>query len=630
MPDSAIFMIGPQGMVLTWNEGATRIFGHRPHEIIGQRFSRLYPRTAVAAGEPARDLDRARAGERYDGEGWRVRKDGAAFWASVVITELRDREGRPRGFGVVVRDLTDRRRADDLLAVLDAAVDPMLGIADDGRIIFGNTAAQQAFGYPAGEIVGLPLQQLLPAMADEPDRPSPDRPSPDRPSPDESGLGPALPGPRLSREAWHEPKLTVSGLELDAVRRDGSAFLAEVSLAAVRTARGGVVTATVRDLGAGGETLGWRNRPGTQVSAVVRAFVCDVCGAGIAFENVTCLTCGSPLAYSPAARRVVVVLADAEGNPENRHEAGGMAERPCANAVLAGCNWLASEDAANGLCLSCRLTRTRPNDADTQARGPFVRAEAAKRRLVYQLLDLGLPVVAWMDDARNGLAVDLLSSREQPVVTGHAHGVITLDLAEGDDPHRESVRVSPHEACRTLLGRLRHETGHYYWRSLAGRADQVEQFRELFGDERADYQAAVDRAYQEGPPPGWEQDYVSSCATMHPWEDWAETFAHYLHMRDLLQTAQAFGLAVRRRVEDGAGAGELDTLADLDAVGAEEDVAQLVNRWLPLSYGLNAVNRSMGKPDLYPFVLTPVVIAKLNAVHHAVHRAVAGQQPVTA
>jgi hypothetical protein len=302
---------------------------------------------------------------------------------------------------------------------------------------------------------------------------------------------------------------------------------------------------------------------------------------------------------------------------------GAPAERPCANELLAACNWLAPGDAANGLCLSCRLTRTRPDDGDLDGLASFIRAEAAKRRLVYQLLELGLPVVPWMDDPEHGLAVDLLSSRDRPVVTGHANGVITIDLAEGEDPHRESVRVKLHEAYRTLLGHLRHESGHYYWDRLAGTADRVEAFRARFGDERTDYAASIRRHYDEGPPMGWEQDYVSAYATMHPWEDWAETFAHYLHLRDLLQTAHSYGLAVRR--PDSL---ELDTLDDLDAVGAEQGVAHLVDRWLPLSYALNAVNRSIGKPDLYPFVLTPQVISKLDAVHVAIRQCAESAGPV--
>jgi hypothetical protein len=372
----------------------------------------------------------------------------------------------------------------------------------------------------------------------------------------------------------------------------------------------------------------------------MQTFVCEVCGARVAFENVSCLTCGSALAFSLSARRVVALRVNSAGPPEYRPGAGAPVERPCANELLAACNWLAPEGAANGLCLSCRLTRTRPDDGDLEGLAAFIRAEAAKRRLVYQLLDLGLPVLPWMDDPEQGLAVDLLSSRDQSVVTGHADGVITIDLAEGDDPHRESVRVKLREAYRTLLGHLRHESGHYYWDRLAGTPDRVEEFRALFGDERADYATSIRRHYDEGPPPGWEQNYVSAYATMHPWEDWAETFAHYLHLRDLLQTAHSYGLAVRRKVTDGHSAavpaGGLDTLDDLDAVGDEQGIGHLVDRWLPLSYALNAVNRSIGKPDLYPFVLTPQVVSKLDAVHVAIHRTVGasgsvgsvGEEPV--
>jgi hypothetical protein len=361
---------------------------------------------------------------------------------------------------------------------------------------------------------------------------------------------------------------------------------------------------------------------------LVRTFVCDVCGARVAFENFRCLTCGSALAFSMSAGRVVAVRPGADGRLEYRPGAGPV-ERACANQELAACNWLAPEGVPSGLCLSCRLTRTRPSDREKEAREPFVRAEAAKRRLVYQLVDLGLPVVPWMDVTPSngsdgpGLAIDLLSSRDTSVVTGHADGVITLDLAEGDDPHREAVRIKLQEDYRTLLGHLRHESGHYYWERLT--AGDRDAFRSLFGDERADYQKEIQRHYDQGPPPGWADSYVSAYATMHPWEDWAETFAHYLHLRDLLQTANSYGLAVRRQVADGvsggAGAvpvGSFDSFDDLDAVGAEQGVAALVERWLPLSYALNAVNRSIGKDDLYPFVLTGPVIAKLDAVHAAV------------
>jgi hypothetical protein len=348
----------------------------------------------------------------------------------------------------------------------------------------------------------------------------------------------------------------------------------------------------------------------------MRAFRCDVCTARVAFENTRCLSCGSELGYSTSAGRVVVLF-DIAGSPGFRPGPGAPAERRCANAGVAACTWLAPDDVPSGLCLCCRLTRTRPADDDVEALAAFVKTEAAKRRLVYQLLGLGLPVVPWMDGG--DLAFDLLSSRDEPVTTGHADGVVTLDLAEGDDSHREAVRAELGEPYRTLLGHLRHEIGHYYWQPLTGDAPASEAFRALFGDERADYAAAVERHYAQGPPEGWRDTFVSAYATMHPWEDWAETFSHYLHLRDMLQTARAYGLSVRGDPADEGG--------DRSGRSAGAGIEELVEEWLPLSYGLNAVNRSMGNEDLYPFVLTPTVVAKLGAVHAAVTRSARRLRP---
>ena len=255
------------------------------------------------------------------------------------------------------------------------------------------------------------------------------------------------------------------------------------------------------------------------------------------------------------------------------------------------------------LCTSCALTRTRPNDADTKALAAFAAAEKAKRRLIAELVELKLPIVGRDEDPQFGLAFDLLSSEQDKVFTGHDNGVITLDLAEGDDVHREQLRVAMDEPYRTLLGHFRHEIGHYYYFRLVDPSpDYKKQFHELFGDPDADYQAALDRHYNEGSPPDWEENYVSSYATMHPAEDWAETFAHYLHIRDTLDTAAAFGIApaaatFERKVLGPSG---------FDAI---------IELWLPLSWSLNMINRSMGKEDLYPFVLPPAVLEKMRFVH---------------
>ncbi|MGV9798690.1 zinc-binding metallopeptidase family protein [Mycobacterium sp. NPDC003449] len=324
----------------------------------------------------------------------------------------------------------------------------------------------------------------------------------------------------------------------------------------------------------------------------MRDFTCPNCGQRLAFENSLCLACGSALGFSLDDMALLVI---------DRGE-----YRLCANLHLAECNWLVRGDR---LCMSCALTRTRPADTDTAAMPAFAEAERAKRRLIAELHELKLPIVDRTEDPEFGLAFDLLSSGHQQVFTGHQNGVITLDLAEGDDVHREQLRIAMDEPYRTLLGHFRHEIGHYYfYRLVAPSAEFTARFGELFGDPDADYQAALHRHYDEGPPAGWADDFVSSYSTMHPAEDWAETFAHYLHIRDTMDTAAAFGLApagatFERRMLGPSG---FDTLIEM---------------WLPMAWALNMVNRSMGRDDLYPFVLPPAVLEKMRLVHTVIGRA---------
>jgi hypothetical protein len=298
----------------------------------------------------------------------------------------------------------------------------------------------------------------------------------------------------------------------------------------------------------------------------------------------------------------LVVLAD----PQSRQR--------CANAAIASCNWLVEDDAESELCRSCRLTRTRPADDDTGALVQYAVAEAAKRRLLFELFDLPLPV------DEDGLRFDLLSSASQPVVTGHSDGVITIDLAETDDVRREQRRAELQEPYRTMLGHFRHEIAHFYWPILVHDrgAEVLGRARALFGDERADYQGELDRHYAEGPPADWAQRFVTAYATMHPWEDWAETFAHYLHIRDTLQTAAAFGLIVTG--PDPIADPELVSVPEIEPE-AERSIDAIIAAWLPLTYALNAINRSMGLDDLYPFTLAPKVIEKLGFVHDRVRDA---------
>ena len=309
----------------------------------------------------------------------------------------------------------------------------------------------------------------------------------------------------------------------------------------------------------------------------MRSFTCPTCGRLVFFENSECLHCGTALAYDPRTR-------DLEG----------LGDRPrCANATIAACNWLAP--APGWLCASCARTRTRPADQDAQGLAALATAEAAKRRLLFELDELGLRPG---DDLR----FDLLSSAVHPVTTGHADGLITLDLAESGDAHREAMRQQMGEPYRTVLGHLRHEVGHYFWPRLAPDEPARERARALFGDEREDYTTALDHHYEQGPPPDWAERHVSAYATMHPSEDWAETFAHYLHIRDTLQTARAYGVTAKVTLPG-------------PRTPPPGTMEELIAEWLPLSLALNELNRSMGSDDLYPFVLPPAVMDKLALVH---------------
>ena len=338
----------------------------------------------------------------------------------------------------------------------------------------------------------------------------------------------------------------------------------------------------------------------------MRDFLCPNCGQHLAFENSMCLSCDSPVGFSLTDMAFLVIDGGDGGGRPGFVSAGQY--QLCANLHLAGCNWLVQVQPVRQLCTSCALTRTRPADDDSPGLAAFAEAEQAKRRLITELHELGLPITGRDQDPAYGLAFDLLSSSTEKVFTGHDDGLVTLDLAEGDDVHREQLRVEMDEPYRTLLGHFRHEIGHYYYFRLLERSPGKVRFTEIFGDPDLDYQEALDRHYQEGAPADWEGRYVSSYATMHPAEDWAETFAHYLHIRGTLDTAAAYGLApanatYQRKVLGPSG---FDTIIEM---------------WLPLAWSLNMVNRTMGKPDLYPFVLPVAVLEKMRFIHTVVNEA---------
>ena len=331
----------------------------------------------------------------------------------------------------------------------------------------------------------------------------------------------------------------------------------------------------------------------------MRAFNCGNCRQLVFFENSRCLRCSTPLGFLPSTLELVALT-------EETVQARGL--RHCENMALAQCNWMVEAPDPGPLCRSCRLTRTRPADSATEELPAFAKAESAKRRLLYGLFDLGLDV------EEDRLRFDLLSSRAGAVITGHKDGVITIDLAESDDVRREQRRAELGEPYRTLLGHFRHEIGHYYWPILIEQTGELERWRSLFGDERLDYAQALQRYYESEPPPDWVDRHVSAYAAAHPWEDWAETFAQYLHILDTLETAAAYGLVVRGpAAADGESLSAAPTPDESDA-----SFDAIIRDWLPLTYALNAINRSMGRDDLYPFTLAPTVIDKLAYVHDRV------------
>ncbi len=288
---------------------------------------------------------------------------------------------------------------------------------------------------------------------------------------------------------------------------------------------------------------------------------------------------------------------------------------PCANRAWA-CNWGVPDAAQAASCYSCRLTRRSPEPDDLAALAKLATTGQSKRRLLTDLAALGLPVVPyWVREG--GLAFDLLSSKSGhgPVTIGHASGVITINLAESLDDYRESMRIRLDEPYRTMLGHFRHEVGHYYqWQlvEIPGGA-MLDRCRELFGDERASYRDAIDRHYREGAPADWAKRHISSYATMHPWEDFAETFAHYQHILATLAIVARGGLVL---------SAERSPLLASDVVPgesyADRPFAEALDDWRWVAHLLNRANHAMGKGDMYPFTIPAPVAEKLEFVHTVV------------
>ena len=289
--------------------------------------------------------------------------------------------------------------------------------------------------------------------------------------------------------------------------------------------------------------------------------------------------------------------------------------RFCANAEFEVCNWLIDATSSDNLCLACRHNKTIPDVSVSSNLHAWQKIEAAKHRLFYSLIRLKLPFNNREDAQHHGLTFQFQASpapgHGPKVLTGHDNGIITIALEEADDVEREKRRNAMHEPYRTLLGHFRHEVGHYYWDRLVRDGGKLDAARAVFGDDRQDYGQALKAHYANGAPLDWQQRFVTPYATAHPWEDFAETWAHYLHIVDTLEMAGAFGVHVHPQLDK---IGDLTVAVNFDPYIAGH-IEQLVETWFPLSIALNSLNRTMGQSDLYPFVLSQGAIGKLSFIH---------------
>jgi hypothetical protein len=347
----------------------------------------------------------------------------------------------------------------------------------------------------------------------------------------------------------------------------------------------------------------------------MKLFACQACGQLLYFENLRCGHCSRALGYLPDLGTMSSLEPKSDGG-WTVLAAPQKAYKFCDNARYGVCNWMLPDEGPGRYCTACRHNHLIP-DLSVPGNGAlWARMEAAKHRLFYTLINLHLPLANRIDDPLHGLAFDFLADPPMPhaahVVTGHNNGLITLALKEADDAVREQVREAMGEPYRTLLGHFRHESGHYFWdRLVAPDPETLKSFRALFGDEREDYAAGLKKHYADGAPPDWQENFLSAYASAHPWEDFAESWAHYLHIVDTLETAAGFDLSVVTRRKT--------TRIDFDPHNAAS-MQQLIDAWLPITFTVNGLNRSMGQPDLYPFILAPRTIAKLGFIHALTHR----------
>lgn len=344
----------------------------------------------------------------------------------------------------------------------------------------------------------------------------------------------------------------------------------------------------------------------------MKKFFCN-CTAIIFFENNQCVSCGSELGWCPACKTMRTVISDNNGNYHCSEQSCGAALTKCYNhAVENVCNhFLLTESvtgAAEAFCDYCRFNETIPDLSVDGNREKWHRIEIAKRRLLYTLDMLNVPYGNSQDGFNTPLSFDFKGDTEkkrllwlnmgkhEQVFTGHADGKVTINIREADDVEREKARVSFGEAHRTVIGHFRHEMGHYFWDVLI-KEKQEEEFITIFGDHNnPDYGTALELYYENGAVPGWQQNFISAYATMHPWEDFAESFAAYLDMVSVVDIA-------------------FHTIPVNPVDPLSAGFKEIADQYTQLGLLLNEMNRAVGLIDPVPEVYTPAILHKIEFVH---------------
>lgn len=345
----------------------------------------------------------------------------------------------------------------------------------------------------------------------------------------------------------------------------------------------------------------------------MKIFECGNCSHTLYFENTICEKCGHLTGFSVENSEMLTFK---PGDSSLISDRRGIEYKYCENKQYGVCNWLIPAEKEGEFCVACELNRTIPDLTDAENFPKWQKMEVAKHRLIYQLDKLKLAFPPQETNPEIGLCFDFITQGDTQIMTGHANGVITILLSEADSVHREQMRTQMSEPYRTLIGHFRHEVGHYYWdRLVASDKRTLAKFRKLFGDDTLDYGQALQNHYQTGAPADWQETFISEYASSHAWEDWAETWAHYLHIMDMAETAYIYGISVKPHITDKnlRGGFSFDPYS-------QNNFDRIYKSWAPISFAINSLNRSMGVPDAYPFVVSQAVVDKMKFIHRLMPR----------